>query len=179
MLEKMAFIDYADVWASTFSVLGAPQQGLAIRRQSRKLATELTDLYYTERMLEPYIFGDHRCPVCDKEMMAADSNKKSDKPFYWRCPDDECYTRDFDTAKPVDGLLSFKCGSVPEFGYRGDKAHWLCTCGELPAHRIKLQTNHLKLTKMRALIPKRSWNKVCRDLGFEPEAQEQSVLDLE
>jgi hypothetical protein len=177
MLDKMVFIDQAEVWASTFSLLGTPQQGFALRRQSRKFATELRDFCYIEKLLEPYISSDHRCPICDKEMLAADS--KSEKPFYWRCTDDGCYTRDLDMPQPVDGMLSFKCGSQPEFGHWGEAAHWLCTCGQKPSHRTKIHRNHLKLPKMRALIPKRSWNKVCRDLGLDPDAREQGMLHLE
>jgi hypothetical protein len=155
---------------------GLPTKGFGIRRRSRKFAAEVCDFYFIDKLIEPYLDGYHQCPICDKEMVAADS--RNEKPFYWHCIESGCYTRDLDSPAPVDGLVTFRCGSVPEFGYWGETASWLCTCGQKPSHRTKIHRNHLRLPKMRALIPQRSWNKVCRELGVDPNAGVQGVLPL-
>jgi len=59
---------------------------------------------------------------------------------------------------------------------RAGGAHWLCACGQKPTHRTKVHRSHPELPKMRALIPQRSWNQGCRDLGGDPEARERSML---
>jgi hypothetical protein len=178
MLDKLAIIDGDDVWTTSFSLLGpTPENGFGIRRKSCKFATEVSDFYYVEKLLEPFREGDHRCPVCDKEMVAADS--RQEKPFYWTCVESGCFTRDLDTPAPVDGYVSFRCGSAPEFGYWGETPYWFCTCGQKPAHRTKIHRNHLKLPKMRVLIPARSLGKVCRNLGVDAEAGVQGILSFD
>jgi|UniRef100_UPI00378344FE hypothetical protein len=177
MMDKLVIIDGGDVWTASFSLLGGlPTKGFGIRRRSRKFAAEVCDFYFIDKLIEPYLDGYHQCPICDKEMVAADS--RNEKPFYWHCIESGCYTRDLDSPAPVDGLVTFRCGSVPEFGYWGETASWLCTCGQKPSHRTKIHRNHLRLPKMRALIPQRSWNKVCRELGVDPNAGVQGVLPL-
>lgn len=168
MVDKLAIIDGSDVWCSSFGLLGpTPRQGFCVRRRSRKFAAEVSDFYFIEKLIAPYLEGSHLCPICAKEMRAVDSPKE--KPFYWSCAERGCYTRDLESSAPVDGLLTFRCESRPEFGYWGSTAVWLCTCGQTPSHRIKIHKNHLRLPKMKALVPPRSWNKVCRDLGLSTE----------
>ncbi|QIF04265.1 AAA domain-containing protein [Roseimicrobium sp. ORNL1] len=176
MRDKLCLIDDRIVWASTFPVLCKPSpQGFAIRRESVKFSTEVRDLYCTEQMIGAYQ-PDHLCPVCRREMVAAEA--REGHPYYWRCIEQGCYTRDLTTPAPVNGMITMRCESSPVFGYWGEVPHWLCSCGQRPGHRTKVHANHLRLPKMRALIPQRSWRKVCSEIGFDADSVVQGSLEL-
>jgi hypothetical protein len=103
------------------------------------------------------------CPICGAEMVAAEG---ADQPYYWRCVNDDCYTRGIDQPYPFDGLLRCAaCNATVEFGYWGNYPHWRCSANN--RHRQKIFRSHLRLPKMVALIPKREIHKVCKIFGID------------
>ena len=166
MLEKLVLIDREEVWSGSFGLLErVPSSGFYTRSVDSKFATELSDMLCIDQIVDAYA-PHHLCPVCSAEMTVADS--RTETPFYWKCSQSGCFTRNFNVPAPLDGVLTLKCGGLPEFEYRGSEPHWFCKCGQKPPHRMKIHENHLKLPKMTALIPVRSLAKVRRHLGLSP-----------
>lgn len=115
MTEKLLLIDQQEVWSGTFPLLGAaPEKGYYVRRQDKKLAAEIADMYSLFAILEAYT-PLHLCPVCSSDKSLADARDGS--AYYWRCTTAGCYTRLFNTPAPVDGILLPKCSSLPAFAY--------------------------------------------------------------
>ena len=165
MHEKLALLDDDILWCGSSGLLEIPTQGAVMfRRHSRKLVAECFHFLRVNDLTAPYAAAAHTCPICGLEMLAAEAGEGV--PFYWRCTEKGCYTRRIGDQPLKDGIIAFSCGGQPAFGYWGDQPYWLCSCGK--KHRQKLHKNDLKLPKMRALIPKRSWARACREVGFDP-----------
>jgi len=96
-------------------------------------------------------------------MIAAEG---ADQPYYWRCINDDCYTRSIDQPYPFDGILTCgNCNSPVEYGYWGDYPHWRCIANS--RHRQKIFRSHLRLPKMASKIPKSERKKLCRLLQID------------
>jgi hypothetical protein len=61
------------------------------------------------------------------------------------------------------------CGAAVEFGQWGDDPVWRCTVNV--RHRTRIGRSHLRLPKMRALIPKRELAKLDKTFGTGPNQQ--------
>ena len=171
MQEKMVIIDDDIVWCGCRGALDAadPLRKLSgFRRESKKLATEISEIYQFDKLLEPYRLAPYLCPICGTEMLIAEAsnggNKFSTPKPYWRCGQKGCYTRSLDAPPVKDGKIALSCGHELELGEHGAKPHWICTCGK--RHRKKVSKVDLRLPGMRELVPKGKWNALCRELGL-------------
>jgi hypothetical protein len=171
MQEKMVIVDDLIVWCGCHGALDAadPLRKLSgFRRESKKLATEISEIYHLDKVLEPYRPDPYLCPICGTEMLIAEAsnggNKFSTPKPYWRCGQKRCYTRSLDAPPVKDGKIALSCGHELELGEHGGKPHWICTCGK--RHRKKVSKVDLRLPRMRELVPKGKWNALCRELGL-------------
>ena len=115
-----------------------------------------------DTLLAAHELREDVCPVCRGELVAAES--RNGDPFYWRCLIPDCYTRSLDRPAPRDGLLPCaSCGGSVEFRQMPSGPHWRCTLN--PRHRQKVISSHLRLPRMRELIPRRELNKLDRQLA--------------
>ena len=107
-------------------------------------------------------------PFCGGEIIASEGNGD---PYYWRCENDNCFTRSIGATMPRDGKVvcqSTDCGATVEFGQWGEKAVWRCTANV--RHRTPIAKSHLRLPKMREIIPKRDLSKLDRTFGIQAAA---------
>jgi hypothetical protein len=183
MQEKMVIVDDRIVWCGCRGALGAAdsyRELSAFRRESKKLATEMCEIYQLDKLLEPYRGAPYLCPICGTEMLIGDasSGRKSfvsPRP-YWYCGQKGCYARGLDDPPVIDGKMSLKCGHELELGEHGGKPHWICTCGK--RHRKRVRKVDLRLPKMRELVPKEKLTALCRELGLTGLAPMQESLPL-
>jgi tRNA(Ile2) C34 agmatinyltransferase TiaS len=94
--------------------------------------------------------GNPICPWCGSEVVASEGQ---DEPFFWRCVKEGCYSRNIDEEPLVgDFVLCKKCHSEVEYALRGDKPTWRCKSNA--RHYQLVKRVHLRLPKMRAILPK-------------------------
>jgi len=109
-------------------------------------------------LLAPYRNEETRCPYCDGEVVAAEG---PNEPFYWRCVEDDCFTRSIGDQMPKDGrVVCHSCGGAVEFRWPNDNPFWRSTVKH--AHRQPLARAHLRLPKMREIVPKAELKKLDR-----------------
>jgi len=84
---------------------------------------------------------------------------------------------------PKDGMvvcMSSGCGQPVHFGFWGDSPHWRCAAN--PRHRMRIGRSHLRLPKMRALVPAGEHKKLDKQFGLDdsgkPPAKTNAQLDL-
>jgi len=183
MQEKMVIVDDDIVWCGCRGALDAADSHRELsgfRRESKKLTTEISEIYHLDKVLEPYRPDPYLCPICGTEMLIAEAsnggNKFSTPKPYWRCGQKGCYTRSLDAPPVKDGKIALSCGYELELGEHGGKPHWICTCGK--RHRKKVSKVDLRLPRMRVLVPKGKWNALCRELGLTGLAPMQESLPL-
>ena len=181
MHEKLVFIDDDITWSGSLNPLSfSNTQEVMERRKSKAVLNDYFQILRLQELLAVQGKAESKCPICGSEMIAAEGR---DQPYYWRCINDDCYTRSIDQSYPFDGVISCStCNKPVEFGYWGDYPHWRCTANV--RHRQKVFKSHLRLPKMVALIPKVEQRKTCKifgidDLGhyaatIEPTASEKS-----
>jgi len=164
MHEKLVFIDDRIVWTGSLNPLSfSNTQEVMERRISRELVKEYARVLRLEDLLVVYDTGQNECPICGSELVPAEGR---DEPFYWRCIEEDCYTRGIDQPAPRDGeIVCANCGESVTFGYWGDEPRWRCTVN--PRHRQRIGRTHLRLPKMRDIIPKRELRKLERVLGID------------
>lgn len=166
MHEKLVFIDDDITWLGSLNPLSfSNTQEVMERRKSKAVQEDYFQILRLQEFLAVKNNAESKCPICGSEMIAAEG---ADQPYYWRCVNDDCYSRSIDQPYPFDGVLS--CGAVGckapvEFGYWGDYPHWRCTVNS--RHRQKVFKSHLRLPKMAVLIPERERRKVCKMFGFD------------
>ena len=163
MREKLALIDDRIAWVSSLPLLAySDEEGLAERRVSPLVAKEYASVLWMKKLLRGHDEQEMKCPICGSEMMAAEGDEV---PFYWRCAQDGCYSRSADEPFLRDGVVSCKSCSAPVYlGEWGHEPHWRCK--ENPRHRQRVHKNHLKLPKMRDLVPKRELRKLEKHFGL-------------
>ncbi|VVB96230.1 ATP-dependent RecD-like DNA helicase [uncultured archaeon] len=164
MHEKLVFIDKDITWSGSLNPLSfSNTQEIMERRKSTLVFEDYFKTLRLEELLSVPGKPESKCPICGSEMIAAEGGKE---PYYWRCVNDECYSRSIDQPHPIDGMLRCKsCNSKVEFGYWGDYPHWRCSSN--PKHRQKVFKSHLRLPKMAAMIPKAERKKVCEIFGID------------
>lgn len=152
MHEKLIFVDTDILWEGSLNPLSFSNTREHMeRRKSRKVFEEYALTIRLEELLGEYNKGTPTCPVCGSEIVACEGR---DEPFYWRCVVDHCYSRSIDQPPLQDGVIKCNnCNAPVEFGKWGDKPSWRCTKNK--RHHQRIARTHLKLPKMRAIVPKR------------------------
>lgn len=171
MHEKLVFIDDTILWSGSLNPLSfRSTQEIIERRFSKQVVEEYANALRLYDLLQVYDEGEAMCPICSDEMIPAEG---AGQPFYWRCIDKDCgYTRGIDQPLPEDGLLTCAtCSGKLKFGYWGNKPHWRCANNN--RHHMFIRRNHLKLPKMRDLIPNGELRKLCRFWDIELPAPKQ------
>jgi hypothetical protein len=164
MHEKLVFIDDDITWSGSLNPLSfSNTQEVMERRKSEAVLDDYFQILRLQELIAVPRNAESKCPICGSEMVAAEG---ADQPYYWRCVNDNCYSRSIDQPYPFDGVLTCgACNTSVEFGYWGDYPHWRCTANN--RHRQKVFKSHLRLPKMAALIPNRERRKVCKIFGID------------
>jgi hypothetical protein len=162
MHEKLIFVDDEVIWVGSLNPLSfSNTQEIMERRRSRNVATDYAQTVLLEKLLAGYEEGRPTCPGCGKEEFASEGYRD---PFYWTC-EDRCYPRRAGEPPLTDGLIKCaNCGGPVEFGEWGGKPMWRCR--DNPRHRQRIARTHLRLPKMRELVPKRELKKLEDVLGM-------------
>lgn len=167
MHEKLVFVDDAILWSGSLNPLSfSNTQEVMERRASSEVVSDYASILRLNELIGAYVLreaGPGTCPFCEEEIIAAEGG---DDPFYWRCVNDRCFTRSIGAPMPRDGMVvcqSPGCGAAVEFGQWGDDHVWRCAVNV--RHRTRIGRSHLRLPKMRALIPKRELVKLDKTFG--------------
>jgi superfamily I DNA and/or RNA helicase len=174
MHEKLIFIDDSILWGGSLNSLSfRDTQEHMERRFSKKVFTEYAKTLRLNDLIEGYNDGTPRCPICDSIIIACEGR---DEPFYWRCVNEDCnYTRSIDQPVIQGGIINCnRCGGKVEYGEWGGKPAWRCL--ENRRHHQKMARTHLRLPKMRALVPKRYLTKLDKRFNI---ASKNSVKKME
>jgi hypothetical protein len=165
MHEKLIFIDDELLWSGSLNALSfSDTQEVMERRVSRDVVNDYSNVLRLDTLIAAHEQHEDVCPVCDGELVAAES--RNGDPFYWRCLTEDGYTRSIDRPAPRDGLLPCavaSCGGPVEFKQMPSGPHWRCK--DNPRHRQRVIASHLRLPRMRALIPRRELAQLVRDLA--------------
>lgn len=151
MHEKLVFVDDSIVWSGSLNPLSfSDTQEVMERRDNKKVFEDYAKTLRMFELISEFSDEPPRCPYCDDEVIASEGNRE---PFYWRCINDDCYSRGIDQPR-VDGgkVTCSNCGGEVEFGEWGKKPAWRCI--ENRHHYQKIAKSHLRLPKMREIIPK-------------------------
>ncbi|MDD5529325.1 MAG: AAA domain-containing protein, partial [bacterium] len=157
MHEKLVFIDDDIIWMGSLNPLSfSNTQEIMERRKSPEVVKDFVKTLRLNDLIDEYKEGIPICPICKSEMVASEGGND---PFYWRCVEDECYSRSIDQP-PLKGdtITCANCGENVEYGEWGGEPHWRCIKDR--KHRQKIARTHLRLPKMRALIPKHDLSKL-------------------
>lgn len=183
MHEKLIFVDDEITWVGSLNPLSfSNTQEIMERRRSRNVAADYAQTVLLEELLAGYGGGRPTCPICGNEVVASEG---AEDPFYWTCVEEDCYSRGVDQPPLTDGLIvCANCGGPVEYGEWGGKPMWRCS--DNPRHRQRIARTHLRLPKMRELVPKRElqrWEgplgaKVARSRRREDRNQQQTLFDL-
>lgn len=167
MHEKLVFIDRTTLWQGSLNPLSfSSTQEIMERRASSAIAADYTKVLRLDDLLEPYRNDETRCPYCGGEVFAAEG---PNEPFYWRCAEDGCFTRSIGDQMPKDGrVVCHSCGDAVEFRWPNENPFWRCTVKH--AHRQPLARAHLRLPKMREIIPKAELKKLDRRFNITQQA---------
>jgi hypothetical protein len=164
MQEKVVLIDDEIVWTGSLNALSfSNTQEIMERRKSAKVAEDYIKILRTNDLLELFETGEARCPICDEELVASEG---VDEPFFWRCITPGCHSRSIGDPAPKDGrIVCRNCGERVEFVDLPSGPHWRCTDNK--RHRQRVVRNHLRLPKMRKIIPKRQLKKLDHQFGVD------------
>jgi hypothetical protein len=159
MHEKLVFIDEDVTWSGSLNPLSfSNTQEIMERRKSKAVLKDYFQILRLIELLAAHGKPEGKCPICGAEMIAAEG---ADQPYYWRCINNECFTRGIDQPYPYNGILTCNnCNSPVEYGYWGNYPHWRCKSNN--RHRQKIFKSHLRLPKMAALVPRGERKKLCR-----------------
>lgn len=159
MHEKLVFIDEDVTWSGSLNPLSfSNTQEIMERRKSKAVLKDYFQILRLHELISACRTPEGTCPICGDEMIAAEG---VDQPYYWRCVNDECFTRGVDQPYPFDGVLTCSnCNAPVEYGYWGNYPHWRCTANN--RHRQMIFKSHLRLPRMTALVPRDERRKLCR-----------------
>jgi hypothetical protein len=158
MHEKLVFIDDSILWVGSLNPLSFKNtQEHMERRFSKKVFTEYANTLRLDDLIAGYNDGIPKCPICNGVMIACEGR---DEPFYWRCVNEDCnYTRSIDQPAIQGGIINCnRCAGKVEYGEWGGKPSWRCL--ENRRHHQRIARTHIRLPKMRAIIPKRYLSKL-------------------
>jgi hypothetical protein len=163
MHEKLVIIDGEVLWQGSLNPLSfSSTQEIMERRRSREIVADYATVLRLDDLLEPYRSNEIVCPYCGSEVVAAEG---PNEPFYWRCVQPDCFTRSIGDPMPVDGrVVCHSCGGAVEFRWPNENPFWRCTIDH--HHRQPLARAHLRLPKMREIIPKAELKKLDRRLNI-------------
>lgn len=161
MHEKLVFVDNDIVWTGSLNPLSfSSTQEIMERRQSKEVQKDYKEVLRLSELTNYINKQESKCPICGSEVIAAEGK---DAPFYWRCVNDNCFTRGIDQQYPMNGELTCaSCGGALNFGYWGEVPSWRCTKNK--RHHMTLYRAHLKLPNMVNKVPQRDLKKVSNYL---------------
>ena len=164
MHEKIVFVDETILWTGSLNTLShSDTREIMERRVSKKVVEDYAKTLRLSDLLSPYDEGNTSCPICGSEMIAAEGKEE---PFYWRCVEKGCYTRNIGQPPIKDGVITcYNCGGEVEFGEWGGEHSWRCVDNK--RHRQPIAKTHLRLPKMAARIPKAELKKLRQKFGLE------------
>jgi len=159
MHEKLLFIDDAVLWEGSLNPLSfMDTEEHMERRVSKKVFSDYAHTLHLNDLIGEYDNGIPHCPICGEEVVACEGK---DEPFYWRCVEKDCYTRSIDQPALQGGIINCnRCAGKVEYGEWGGKPAWRCL--ENRRHHQRIARTHVRLPKMRAIIPKRYLSKLDR-----------------
>jgi hypothetical protein len=175
MHEKLVFIDDDLLWSGSLNALSfTDTQEVMERRVSRAVVDDYARVLRLDALLAAHEAREDRCPVCGGELVAAEA--RNGDPFYWRCLIPDCYTRSIDRPAPREGLLPCaSCGGPVEFKQMPSGPHWRCTVNN--RHRQRVIASHLRLPRMRELIPRRDLARLERELAASPAGEQLGLVE--
>jgi hypothetical protein len=92
------------------------------------------------------------------------ASEGKDQPYFWRCVEDHCYSRNIDGPRLTGRAVTCAhCAAHVEFGEWGDEYVWRCTANA--RHRQRIARSHLRLPSMRALVPSNLLRKLDHEFG--------------
>jgi len=164
MHEKLVFIDDDILWTSSLNQLSfRDTQEILERRVSKKVVKDYERTIRLNELISEYDSGQPRCPICGKEVVASEGK---DDPFYWRCVEDNCYSRSYNQPPLQDGIITCaNCGGDVEFGEWGNSPAWRCLKNR--RHHQRVARTHLRLPKMRAIISKKKLGELDKRFGLQ------------
>ncbi|HEX8861911.1 MAG TPA: AAA domain-containing protein [Actinomycetes bacterium] len=167
MHEKLVLIDDDVLWQGSLNPLSySATQEVMERRQNREIAGDYASVLRLGEFLGAYGAGQTTCPYCGSEVVAAEGR---DDPYYWRCVADDCFSRSIGDPMPVDGrVVCRRCQGKLEFRWPSEEPFWRCTDNH--HHRQPLARSHLRLPRMRELIPAHELRTLDRQFGIESTA---------
>lgn len=173
MHEKLVLIDDDVLWQGSLNPLSfSSTQEIMERRKSKEVVADYLQVLRLAELLAAYEASETTCPYCGKEVVAAEGR---DEPFYWRCVEDGCFSRSTGVPMPVDGRVVCRIdGGALEFRWPGDTPFWRCV--ENHRHRQPLARSHLRLPRMRELIPARDLRKLDRLYEMNSHPQQRNLL---
>jgi hypothetical protein len=163
MHEKLVFVDDEVLWSGSLNPLSfSATQEIMERRRSRQVLDDFAKTLRLDDLVGEYGEGSPACPICGSEVVASEG---VDEPFYWRCVEDDCYSRSIDGPRLTGGMVTCSnCAAPVTFGEWGDEYKWRCTANA--RHRQNIARTHLRLKGMRALIPQRILKELDREYGI-------------
>lgn len=185
MHEKLIFIDSDILWEGSLNPLSFSNTGEHMeRRISQKVFEDYARTLRLNDLITEYDGGPPTCPICGSEVVAREGR---DDPYFWCCVRKDCYSRSINQPPLKDGIITCaKCGGEVEYGEWGGKPAWRCI--ENRHHHQKLARTHLRLPKMRAIVPKRKLRELDKHFGisspkasdnFEGDQDDSLLFDLE
>jgi hypothetical protein len=149
MHEKFIFVDDDITWVGSLNPLSfADTQETMERRKSAAVSADYAHTLRLTELVREFRNGRPVCPICETEMYATEGRNE---PYYWRCCEEDCYTRGIDDPPMGDEILCNNCAAPVKFGKWGEDDYWRCT--KNPRHRQRVARPHLRLPKMQAVIP--------------------------
>jgi len=172
MHEKLVLVDDEIVWVGSLNPLSySNTQEIMDRRQNRIVAADYAKTIRLAELVGEYRDGLPRCPICGSQMVASEGR---DDPYYWKCLQEDCYTRSIDEAPITDQIMCHNCGGQVEFGKWGERDAWRCV--ENPRHRQWIARTHLRLPKMQAIVPRRDLTRMMKQWGLTLETSKPDTL---
>lgn len=167
MHEKLVLVDDDVLWQGSLNPLShSATQEVMERRRSREIVREYSSVLRLNELLAAYGAGETVCPYCRSEVVAAEGR---DDPYFWRCVADDCFSRSIGDPMPVDGrVVCRRCQGALEFRWPNDEPFWRCIRNH--HHRQPLARSHLRLPRMRELIPARELRTLDLQFGIDRKA---------
>ena len=164
MHEKIVLVDDHVIWVGSLNTLSFRNtQEIMERRQSPTVVEHYTKTLRIKELIAEAAAGAPACPICGLEVVAAEGRNE---PYYWTCVEKHCYTRSIDQPALTNGVIVCQsCSGDVEFGEWGDNPSWRCLDNR--RHHQRVAKSHLRLPKMRVLIPKRKLRKLEREWGID------------
>lgn len=174
MHEKLIFIDDEIIWSGSLNPLSfSSTQEHMERRQNRHVVSDYTKTIRRQELVNEYRREPHLCPICRSEMIASEGR---DDPYFWRCIQDDCYSRSIDDEPLKDEIKCHNCGADVQWGTWGGRDAWRCV--ENNKHRQWLSKTHLRLPKMQARIPAKELRRLQKKWSLDPQGKVEGRLPL-